>query len=272
MWIEVVGLATVVGLVGGGWAVVRAAQARAFRRQQQLVAHTAHELRTPIACVTTALAMVRDGYATDADEVHEFIEQAAAAAQHLGFVVDDVLDSTALAHGRLRFRPADHDVRTLFADAERLLAVLARTRDLRLAFTAPAGLRVHADARRLHQVLFNLVGNALKWSRAGGQVTVTAERRGDRVHIAVADQGPGVPPDAVPELFTRFGATASDPRVAPPGTGLGLFLSRCLVEGQGGRIGHHPGPTAGAVFWFELPLGHTIPRDSPIAEPPALHR
>jgi signal transduction histidine kinase len=255
-------LAAAAGLaLGYGLAVAVAAHRRTARGasiagcdHEARVAETVHELRTPLCSVITALEMVRDGYATTRAEIDEFVSQAAVAARHLAFLVNDVVDAAALSAGGLRLCPGDHAVRDLLAEAGRVLGLQAHARGIDLRLDAPAAnLRVHTDPRRCLQVVFNLVGNALKFSDAGTRVVLTVDALPDRVRFRVADEGRGVPRELAERLFTRFARAADATTAATEGNGLGLHLCQRLVEQLGGRIGHWPGSPRGAVFWFELP-------------------
>lgn len=226
------------------------------RRQQQhaqQLAHTAHELRTPLACVLTALELLRGGHATTPAETAEFLAEAELAARHLAFLVNDVLDDAALAAGHLRLQLDDHELGDLLQDGARVLGLQAHQRGILIDWpTPPTGVRVRADAHRFQQVLFNLVGNAIKFSAPGQPVRIHWERQPERVRITVIDTGPGVPAALQKQLFTAF-ATGHG-KVMVPSTGLGLFLSRRLVQNMGGAIGYHSTAGHGASFWFELQM------------------
>lgn len=247
---------------------------QALRRRDEQLAHTAHELRTPLASVVTALEMLRQGYATTPAEVEEFLDQASLAARHLGFLVNDVLDEAALAAGQLRLHCEDQPVRELLASASDLLGMQARMRGIHLRFAeVDAETAVHTDERRFLQILVNLVGNALKFTESGEAVSVRVESRSTVVRFVVEDRGAGVPQEARAQLFTPFGCAPTAPGVAVPGTGLGLHVCKLLVEQLGGRIAYEPGAERGSVFWFELPAARAPGRvDSTIAETPGQAR
>lgn len=225
------------------------------RDADAFLANTVHELRTPLTTILASLDMLRDGYASDPRDQREFLEQATMATHHLMFVVNDLLDSAALESGRLQVDLQPCFVRELLGDTMRLLRPLALARGVTLALQQPAGdPRVLADRNRALQVLFNLLANALKFTPRDGHVELRAERRDGTLVFEVQDDGPGVPPHAQDLLFTRFGRAAGDgaPRIG--GTGIGLYLSKALVEQMQGRIGYRPAePGPGALFWFELP-------------------
>lgn len=248
---------------------------QALQRRDEQLAHTAHELRTPLASVVTALEMLRQGYATTPAEVEEFLDQASLAARHLGFLVNDVLDEAALAAGQLRLHCEDQPVHDLLAAARDLLGTQARLRGIDLRFEEVDSFQaVHTDQRRFLQILVNLVGNALKFTESGEAVCVRVAPRGAAVRFVVEDRGAGVPQEARARLFTPFGCAPSSPGVAVPGTGLGLHVCKLLVEQLGGRIAYEPGSERGSVFWFELPAAHAARAtgDSTIAERPGQAR
>lgn len=247
----------------------RRAKAQQRRAREEQLAHTAHELRTPLACMLTALELLRGGYASTPAETDEFLAEAELAARHLAFLVDDLLDESALANGQLRLRIEDHDLADLLQSAARVLGLQADRRGVLVHWPEPVrGVRVRADAHRFQQVLFNLVGNAIKFSAPGQPVRIGHERRGDRVRITIVDVGPGVPQALQQQLFLPFAAGADGG--AGPSTGLGLFLTRRLVDAMRGAIGFHSEAGRGASFWFELPMAR---RPEPaIAEPVALPR
>ena len=249
--------ALAVGLGAAGWAVQRARRdaknlRQALLRRDEQLAHTAHELRTPLASILTALELVREGYARTAAETEEFLGEADLAARHLAFLVNDVLDEAALGAGRLRLSIGVHRVRDLVSQAIAVLGLQARKRDVLLRTGDDFGeLAVAADQRRLLQVLFNLVGNAVKFSAPQQPVQLEVEARGDRVRFRVLDDGPGVPQELRPHLFTPFAAGAADRRTE--GTGLGLHVTKRIVEQMHGTIGYEPRQPRGSEFWVDLP-------------------
>lgn len=268
--------ATAVLTAGVAWLATglqRREAARLQQRREAALAHTVHELRTPLASIAMALEMAREGYLEDPNDLAGCLDQAALAARHLGFLVDDVLDSAAAAAGQLRLQLRHHRVSELFAAAKDVLGVQAENRGLQLRFLAPdPALQVHTDDRRFLQVVFNLVGNALKFSAPGDCVTVDAVRMGNRIRFAVHDHGPGVPQHVRPRLFQPFG-TVPESGGDGPSTGLGLHVCAVLVKQLQGAIGYQPGTMRGSVFWFELPVAHADPSQTPLAAPAraALH-
>jgi signal transduction histidine kinase len=256
-----VAMAANLGMVGialSATAVALAALARIERRtdallarRDQHLAHTAHELRTPLASILTALELVRSGYAGSERERDEFLAEADLAARHLAFLVNDVLDAAAMATGHLQLSLAPHRVRPLLDEAMAMLGLQAERRGVPVQLGEVADdLVVHTDPRRFQQVLFNLVGNAIKFSSPGQPVSIDTAATGTQVRFVVRDRGPGVPAAQRAELFRAFHSAAGQ-RVE--GTGLGLHIARGLCRQLGGSIGYSPGVERGSVFWFELP-------------------
>lgn len=267
--IGVLGTGVVTALAGFGlFARAHRRHAAALRARREQLAHTAHELRTPLTSILTALEMVRGGYATTVAETEEFLAEADLAARHLGFLVNDVLDEAAINAGHLRIESSDHKVQNLVVDALALLGMQAERRGLSIT-SAPIepDLLVHGDARRVLQVLFNLLGNAVKFSAPGEPVRLDITATTTRVRFAIVDNGPGVPRDLRPRLFQPFGRGDA---TGVPSTGLGLHITKGLVERMGGTIGYLPRPLRGSEFWFELPRGTS--RKSAIAPDPVVAR
>lgn len=244
-------------------------QRRLAEARRRMLTHTAHELRTPLTSVLTALELVRGGYAATPGEAEEFLAEADLAARHLGCLVDDVLDEAALAAGRLQLRTSPQFVAAACREATALLATQASRRGqlLRVVLDERAVARV--DAQRLRQALFNLLGNAVKYAGRGASISLEVATVGERVRFCVRDDGPGVPESVRPRLFQPFAQEAA-PGV--PSSGLGLHITRQLIERMGGAIGHRPAAPRGAEFWFELPRAKIADVETVVAPAPAAAR
>ncbi len=221
--------------------------------RRQLIGDVSHELRTPLTAIKGSLEALIDGVLPAEPETFEQIYQEADRLQRL---VNDLQELSRVEAGafKLDLQPlllADI-VKTTTIRLERQYA----EKGVRLAIDLPADLpEVQADADRLSQVLFNLVGNALQYTPAGGQVTVTARQQGEELQVSVQDTGIGIAAEHLPYVFDRFyRADRSRARVSG-GSGIGLTIAKHLVEAHGGRIWvESPGPGKGSTFMFTLPV------------------
>ncbi|MFK7741291.1 MAG: sensor histidine kinase [Planctomycetota bacterium] len=227
----------------------------ALRRRDEQLAQTAHELRTPLTAIGNALEIVRAGYASDPDECDAFLCEADLAANHLGFLINDILDDAALTAGRLRLEIGLHRIADLIRNGLRALGMQAARNDIRIvASDSDRELLVRTDSRRVLQILFNLVGNAAKFSEPGSPIEIEVRSENAFVRFAVIDQGTGVAPAVEPMLFEPF--VGDDATKRADSTGLGLYICRQLVEQMGGSIGYRRREAAaggGAEFWFTMP-------------------
>jgi signal transduction histidine kinase/CheY-like chemotaxis protein len=221
--------------------------------KNEFLSRMSHELRTPLAAIlgfsellgTRELGEKPDGWAR---MIH-------VAGEHLLTLVDEIMDLSRIEAGTVGISTEAVSLRPLVDEAFQLMRPVAAGHDITLyepVFTeGTAAGYVLADRQRLTQVVINLISNAIKYNRHRGTVTVELELDGDRIRISVADTGEGIEPDLLPRLFTpfeRLDAAAS----GIDGTGLGLALSRRLVEAMGGRIGVKSRRGVGTTFWVEL--------------------
>jgi signal transduction histidine kinase len=166
-------------------------------------------------------------------------------------LIDDLLDLASIEAGRLSVETREESVTELATAAIELLQPVAVQKGASLRWTEGEVLPpVRADRRRVQQVLSNLIGNALKFARAGGSVAVSARASASEVVLEVADDGPGIAPEHIPHLFERFWKAPGDARA---GTGLGLYIVRGIVNAHGGRVWAESTPGRGARFYFTLP-------------------
>jgi CheY-like chemotaxis protein len=181
----------------------------------------------------------------------EHVQHIVRGGQHLLELINEVLDISRIESGSLALSPEAVGVGEAVADAVALVRPLASERAIRFAIEGCDG-HVLADHQRLKQVLLNLLSNAIKYNRHGGSVAVTCAHAGGRVTLAVDDTGPGIPPDRLERLFEPFDRLGAE-HSGIEGTGLGLALSRRLVEVMGGSLTAENHELGGARFVVELP-------------------
>jgi signal transduction histidine kinase len=219
--------------------------------RRDLVANVSHELKTPITAIRAHLENLADGVERPD---HETLQVMLGQTERLGRLVDQLLDLSKLESGEV---PLYIEPMVLRPVVDRVLSEIGVGRavaDVDIRIDVEEHLTVNGDAERIHQVLYNLVDNAIRFTPPGGAVAVSAARSGDRVRVAVADTGVGVAPEHLPRLFERFyRADPSRSREDGGGTGIGLAIARSIVEGHAGRITAASQPGGGATFTFDLP-------------------
>jgi PAS domain S-box-containing protein len=235
---------------------------RAEELRARFLSTVSHELRTPLTSVIGALGLLRGGMVAQLpDDVGRLVTIAENNATRLIRLVNDLLDIETLEAGGMRFDFRPIALGAAMASAVDTMRGLADGRGVPLRLvTADAAAIVRGDPERLVQVANNLLSNAIRFSPAGGAVTVSVAVTDSHATVTVEDEGAGIDPDLGRRLFTRFGQGAR-PDGASPGTGLGLTIAREIVRAHGGRIWHAPS-RRGAVFCVELPLVERIDSDT----------
>jgi signal transduction histidine kinase len=222
------------------------------RVRRDLVANVSHELKTPISALHAHLENLLDGVERPEPGT---LQVMLAQSERLGRLVDQLLQLSRLESGDLPLRREEVALSPLVARVISEIEVTRGRRDVELAQEVPEDLPlVFADAERVHQVLFNLLDNAVRLSPSGGRVSVSATRHGRTVEVAVRDTGPGIPPEHLPRLFERFYRVDTARSRDEGGTGIGLAIARSVVEAHGGRIWAVSEPGRGSTFTFEIPV------------------
>jgi len=232
----------------------RTAAEAAVRARDEVLRVVAHDIGNSLSAVKIHAMVLERTLAADPSQ--DAALSRTQAIRHLTRQMDrlrqDLLDVAAIEAGRLSFEPAAVAVDDVARDVAGTLAEAASEKRLELAVSIPQGLpAAWVDAERLHQVLANLVGNAVKFTPEGGRVSITARGEGDAVRISVADTGPGIPAESLPRVFDRFWQARGTRRA---GAGLGLAIARGIVEAHGGEMGVRSEPGTGSTFFFTLPV------------------
>ncbi len=224
------------------------------RAKSAFLATMSHELRTPLNAVIGFSAVLLDGLAGPlSDEQRTQVGLISESARHLFEIVEDILDMAKLEAGRLVIAAERFEIEPVVRAELRQFEPQAAAKSLRLEAHCEPGLEMQADARRVAQVLRNLLSNALKFTDAGSVTIRTTRAPGGMAVVEVRDTGIGIAKRELPLLFNPY-QRAEDPLVARrSGTGLGLSISRGLVEAMDGQIGVQSEQDKGSRFWFTLP-------------------
>ena len=258
----------------------RAQEALEHARQEAEQASTAkslflsrmsHELRTPLNAILGFAQLLELDHSGRGQADAVSIDQILRAGRHLLALIDEVLDIARIEAGKLGMEIAPVGLGETIGEAIGLSLPEAENHGITIRHDVGPIAPVAADRRRLLQVLLNLLSNAIKYNRPGGEVVIGAQVLDGRIRVEVIDTGIGVEPGQAGELFQPFTRLAAG-AARTEGTGLGLSLSRALIEAMGGVIGYAPRSDGrdGACFWFELPVAPPLTLPDCLPASPAL--
>lgn len=224
--------------------------------KSDFVSVVSHELRTPLTSIRGALGLVTGPMAKELpDKANRLIDIAYKNCERLTLLINDILDIDKIESGQMRFEMKPEDLDGLLQQAIEVNQLYAEKLGVKLmADNAEPGVTVNVDAARFAQVLANLLSNAAKFSQRGDKVEVSARRVNKRIRISVRDYGSGISDEFRPQIFGKFSQGDSSSTRVKGGSGLGLYISKQIVERMGGTIGFDSSVGKGTTFWFELPL------------------
>jgi signal transduction histidine kinase len=235
------------------------------RLKDSFVASVSHELRTPLTSIRGYLELVLEGDAGElTDDQRAFLAIVERNANRLLSVVADLLLVAQVDAGQLALARAPVDLAALAADCVKTSRPFALEKGVGLSLSAESGPELSADAARLGQVIDNLVSNALKFTPAGGCVEVRTSALDGHAVLEVADTGAGIPAADQKRVFERFFRSASATEQAVQGTGLGLGITKAIVEAHGGTIGVESEEGVGTTFRVELPVAGRPDVETPL--------
>ncbi|WP_426755559.1 ATP-binding protein [Myxococcus sp. Y35] len=239
---------------------------RAARAREDLLAVVSHDLKNPLGVVQLGAALLLRGAGArpGGESVAKQANRIQDATERMSRLISDLLDWGRLEAGGLPLEWGEHGISGLLGEALDAIRPLAEAKGLHLSVELPAvDMHVRCDRMRVLQVLGNLLGNAVKFTSAGGHLTLGARVRGGEVSIHVRDTGSGIAPDALPHIFDRYWQARD---AASRGTGLGLAIAKGLVEAHGGGIQAESTLGEGSVFTFTLPsAASALPAHPPLA-------
>ncbi|MBW3554893.1 MAG: HAMP domain-containing histidine kinase [Gemmatimonadetes bacterium] len=233
----------------------RAAQS-AVEAREEVLRMVAHDLRNPLSTIGMTAELIAD-MPLEEEQRRKHARTIARCGKAMNGLIQDLLDFARMEAGRMVIEPQPTAVDALLEHVSEMMGPIAAAGDVTLDVAAGTGLPLVAvDSERISRVFSNLVGNALKFTPPGGRVSVRAQRVGEKVRFAIADTGPGIPPERVSSIFQGFWQAQSGDR---RGIGLGLAIARHIVDAHGERIGVESQVGGGSEFWFTAPLAARAP-------------
>lgn len=228
---------------------------RIDKMKSEFVSVVSHELRTPLTSMYGSLEMLAGGVGTETPEsTRKLVDVVRRNTQRLMCLINDILDFENIETGKIVFHSRPLDILPLISQVieENRHLGLQSSVQMRLETKDPQAF-VRVDPDRLNQVMTNLLSNALKFSPAEGVVVIRVDRVAEMIRISIADQGPGIPVEFQDRIFQKFAQADSSDARALGGAGLGLSLSKAIIENMGGRIWFETGHGTGTTFFCDLP-------------------
>jgi len=232
------------------------------RLKDEFISTVSHELRTPLTSIRSFTEILLDNPDLGIEQRNQFLDVVVKESERLTRLINDILDMSRIASGKMEWHLSTCDPREIIDDALAATSGLFREKQIAVEPELAAQLpKVTVDRDRLMQVVINLLSNAAKFVQAGsGRVKVQLAAKGQDLTVSVEDNGPGIPPDQYDAVFERFRQLGGDKMTGKPkGSGLGLSICRQIIEHFGGRIWVEPAAPRGAVFRFTLPATAPAP-------------
>jgi len=225
---------------------------RSVKTREDVLAIVSHDLKNPLTTIVLAVDMLRDLKRMDTHQVREIAGRVQRSADQMERLIADLLDFARIQSGTFSIVAATENLRDVVLAAVDNMRTQAEVHQQKLEVDIPSTLpHVAIDAHRIGQVVSNLVGNALKFTPAGGTIRISARKRDRQIAVAVADTGPGIPTEHLQKIFDRFWQV---PGKQQTGSGLGLSISKGIVKAHGGSIWAESQLGCGSSFLFTLPL------------------
>ena len=222
--------------------------------RRQLVAAVSHDLRSPLASMRVMVESINDGVVTDSETVHRYLRTLQGEVEYLSRLIDDLFELSQFDSGLIELRMGEADIKDLIMDTVAGLSAQAEQRQLTLRGSVDGQVpALTIDAQRIQRVLYNLLQNAIRHTPADGTILVEARDAGAEVHVSVIDTGEGIAAADIPRLFERFHKGDKARTRGDSGSGLGLSITKGIVEAHGGRIWVVSAPGSGTAFTFALP-------------------
>ncbi|MBM3155107.1 MAG: cell wall metabolism sensor histidine kinase WalK [Chloroflexi bacterium] len=224
------------------------------RMRTEFISNVSHELRTPLISLKGFTKLMLEGKVPDPETQKEFLTIMYNQSEHLQRLIESLLEVSRIDSGRFSIKKEPVQLEKVIRTAVESVGSLIAQKDMSIKEELPAAFpEIEGDQGRLLQVMVNLLSNAIKFSPEGSKITVKAENTGDELLVHVTDQGVGIPEEAQSRLFQRFYQVDSSTTRNVGGSGLGLYISKQIVEAHGGRIWVKSKEGSGSTFSFSIP-------------------
>jgi len=221
--------------------------------KSEFLSNISHELRTPLQSIGGFTKLLMNSQVPDPATQQEFLQIIDRETSYLGNLINSLLDMSRLESGRFQIIKRLTPIRDTIIDSVKIFHTLAHDKHITLNEEIPAELpEMEVDSERMRQVFINLLSNAIKFSNPGGSITIRTEKHEGELLFQVSDRGIGISPEAMQHLFERF--YRAEDKLARGGTGLGLYITKQIVEAHGGHIWVESKTHEGSTFSFNLPF------------------
>ncbi|HXK32213.1 MAG TPA: ATP-binding protein [Candidatus Paceibacterota bacterium] len=227
------------------------------RMKTEFVSLAAHQLRTPLSAIKWTLRMLLDGdLGQITKEQREFIEKSYISNERMINLINDLLDVTRIEEGRYLYKPVLADIGEMVQFVVKSYKEEIAKKKIKFSFKKPAGKlpKVLVDEEKIGVAIENILNNSIRYTPSGGEVSVTLKSDKKEVQLSVKDSGVGVPKDQTERIFTKFFRAPNVIRLDTEGSGLGLFITKNIIEAHGGKIWFESEPNKGSIFHFILPI------------------
>jgi len=227
------------------------------RMKTEFVSLAAHQLRTPLSAIKWALRMVLDGdLGPITEEQRDFMEKTYSSNERIITLINDLLNVTRIEEGRYLYRPILTDIESVVQFVIDSYKEEIEKRKIKFEFKKPEKKlpKVMLDVEKMRIAIQNLLDNAIRYTQLGGRVTASLKYVKKEIEFSIKDTGIGIPKDQQERVFTKFFRGANVMRMATEGTGLGLFITKNIIEAHGGKIWFESEENVGTTFHFTIPL------------------
>jgi len=227
------------------------------RMKTEFVSLAAHQLRTPLSAIKWTLRMLLDGDLGEiTKEQKDFIEKTYQNNERMISLINDLLDITRIEEGRYLYNPVLADIESICQFVINSYKEELERKKIRIEFKKPGKKlpQVRIDVEKIKLVIQNLLDNAIKYTSPGGQIIISLKQTKKEIEFSIKDNGVGIPKDQQERVFSKFFRCANAIRMATEGSGLGLFITKNIVEAHGGKIWFESEENIGTTFYFTIPL------------------